>query len=133
MPEFLTLFIKEHVSNNPEILDTKLAVLYDPDEYKYYVYGTRNNGKDGYLPFSYIYDNTESLLLFIRYSMNMFDKTTFITVELHNVDILEDTYHELNYNNIYSKTSRQTEISAYDEMRMTKRVVSELLQLIVCV
>jgi|LauGreSBDMM110SN_4_FD.fasta_scaffold81857_1 hypothetical protein len=119
---FKAILFKEHYS--PEdigCIDTRFIVLYDSKEENFFYYGTRNvNTADKYTDYDgwYHYSRLDSFVSFL--SRVMGDLRHKITVELHDIPILNTEYDYLSFTYLHNKFSRHTELCAYDTLTIKR-------------
>jgi hypothetical protein len=129
---FKVLSILEHVHANVEKLDNRVCILFDPKEDNFFYYGTRNNvGQVKYANYSGYYSSfkQQSLVNFLSFIFGN-NKEVF-TTELHELNILDNEYNELNYTKITNKMSNKTLLAAYDRKSETFMTFSEYLDFLV--
>ncbi len=129
---FKVLSILEHVHANVEKLDNRVCILFDPKEDNFFYYGTRNNvGQVKYANYSGYYSSfkQQSLVNFLSFIFGN-NKEVF-TTELHELNILDSEYNELNYTKITNKMSNKTLLAAYDRKSETFMTFSEYLDFLV--
>jgi hypothetical protein len=129
---FKVLSILEHVHENVNNLDNRVCILFDPKEDNFFYYGTRNNvGQVKYANYSGYYSSfkQQSLVNFLSFIFGN-NKEVF-TTELHELNILDNEYNELNYTKITNKMSNKTLLAAYDRKSETFMTFSEYLDFLV--
>ena len=129
---FKVLSILEHVHANVEKLDNRVCILFDPKEDNFFYYGTRNNtGQVKYANYQGYYSSfkQKSLVNFLSFIFGN-NKEVF-TTELHELNILDSEYNELNYTKITNKMSNRTLLAAYDRKSETFMTFSEYLDFLV--
>ena len=115
---FQALYLKEHVSQETDKIDTQMIILYDPIEETFFYYATRQKTVgDGYIMYNGIYHYTRmpAFLKFLNCVFNSYMEV--VSFELHTVSINENEYSTLNFYNLLNKIkNRNTEIVAYDKI-----------------
>ena len=129
---FKVLYIKEHDYGVTNKIDSEIFILYDPLESTYFYYGNRRMNKRG-----------ESILYNGHYECNRIDAlntflyhtfgkyTEVITYEMHDIKIDESQFNTLNSYVLRMKLTSNTEIFAYDQTKVTKNDVLDLLDILV--
>ena len=129
---FKTLFLKEHVSRESDIIDSQIFIIYDPSVETYFYYGTRNTTvKNNYVTYQgeFHYNRFDSLVNMIEYIFDGFCEV--VTHELHDIPIKSSECDSLDFSKLSKKISRKTEMAAYDRNTVTKERISELLDMLV--
>jgi len=137
MPRFNVLYTVELDDKDKNKTDTRLLILYDSSDEKYYYYGTRSRTlgfsvleQDKYIEFSGAYPESKivSFVSFFKYLNDFFkDK---LNIEFHNIEISEMEYDTLTFEKIFNKLSRYTELFAYDEVLDTEGSFLEKLDML---
>lgn len=134
MPKYNVLHLVEYDNRKS---DSRLIIVYDSTEKKYYYYGTRSHSigvknalVDGYIQYSgaYFLHELDIFISFLKYATDNFQN--MFTSEMHYIDISEDEVDDLNFENLLSKLSRKTEIFAYDKLRETRVSILEKLNIL---
>lgn len=129
---FKALFLKEHVSDDEEKIDTQVIILYDPAVNTFFYYGTRNpTNKNSHVNYQgeFHYSRIYSFVTMLKYTFNRFSEV--ITHELHDIFIDPEEYDSLDFNYLVSKISRKTEMAAYDKSQVSKELMSNLLDMLI--
>ena len=129
---FKVLYLKEHVENEPEKVDTKILILYDEQEETFYYYSTRQRRfGDKYIVYNgmYHYTRFNSFLNFLKVVLNQY--IDFLTVELHDVVIYEHEYDTLDFYSLAAKMNRSTEIVAYDKILLNENKMMKYVDMLI--
>lgn len=118
MPKYNVLHLVEYDNDKS---DSRLIIVYDSNEDKYYYYGTRSRSigvkyalVDNYVQFSGAYNELNDLVLLLKFMSDNFENR--FTSEMHFIDISDDELNDLNFEKLLFKLSRKTELFAYDKL-----------------
>lgn len=128
---FQALYLKEHVSQEVDKVDTQMIIIYDHIEETFFYYGTRQRTKkDNYVTYNGLYHYTR-MSAFLKYLDCVFNSfVEVVSFELHAISINEDEYSTLNFYNLFSKmNSRNTEVVAYDKISDIK--INNLIDMLI--
>jgi hypothetical protein len=135
MPKYNVLHVVEYESDNINKSDSRLIIVYDTNEDKYYYYGTRSRSigvkyalVDNYVQFSGAYSQLKDLVSLLKFMSDNF-KNRF-TSEMHFIDISDDELDDLNFEKLLFKLSRKSEIFAYDKLVETPDSIVEKLNIL---
>jgi len=136
MPRFNVLYITELCPDTKKS-DSRIIVLYDIANSKYYYYATRSRSigcpsvfPDYYVEFSGTYPETKvtTFVSFLKFLTDFFLQK--FDIEMHNIEIHEDEYDELTFSKIFGKFSKYTELFAYDGITETEGSILEKLDML---
>jgi hypothetical protein len=129
---FKVLFFKEHVTGEPNIIDSQVIILYDPTVETFFYYGTRKLKKNNeFVTYKgeFHYTRMYTLANLLKYTFGAF--CGVVTHELHYIHISEDEYFDLDFHILREKISRSTEISAYDRSSIDIHKLGEMLDMLI--
>jgi hypothetical protein len=136
---FKTLILKEQLPDGTT--DSRFIIIYDVNEENIFYYGTRNvSATDKYKDFNgfYNYKKIDVFVSFLVKSLGDINKTDVklelnnkITYELHDIPILKTEYDSLSFSYLYDKVLRSTELFAYDESRLTRLGLYDLVSMLI--
>jgi hypothetical protein len=128
---FQALYLKEHVSQETDKIDTQMIIIYDPIEETFFYYATRQKTVgDDYVMYHGLYHYTRmaAFLKFLNCVFNSYMEV--VSFELHTVSINENEYSTLNFYNLLNKIkNRNTEIVAYDKISDIK--INDLIDMLI--
>ena len=116
--------------------DNRLIIVFDESEDVYYCFGTRrrikdsnkNNDKYGSYQLAFPLDNTTSLTKWVSSLNNKF--TGKYTIEQHQIVLEEDEYEGLEFEDVFKKLNKYTELFAYDKVNYTEGDFMEQLDIL---
>jgi hypothetical protein len=113
--------------------DSRLIIIYDESEDKYYCFGTRrrltdNHDKYGSFKLAFSADNTPTLTNWVSLLNNKFRSK--YTVEQHQIVLESDEYDGLDFESVFKKISKYTELFAYDKIDYTAGDFMEQLDML---
>jgi hypothetical protein len=136
MPRFNILYLTEIYYDNNKT-DSRMLILYDIVNSKYYYYGTRSRSigdesleDDFFIEFSGTYHEAKvkTLVCFLKYLTSFF--VNKFNIEMHNIELCEDEYDELTFSKVFGKLSKYTELFAYDDLQETEESILEKLDML---
>ena len=115
--------------------DSRLIIIFDESEDVYYCFGTRlrvndntkNNDKYGSYQLAFPLDNTTSLTKWVSLLNNKFRSK--YTIEQHQIVLEDNEYEGLDFNAVYNRLSKYTELFAYDKIDYTEGDFMEQLDI----
>ena len=132
MPKYNVLHLVEYDDNKT---DSRLIIVYDSNEDKFYYYGTRSRSigvkyalVDNFVQFSGAYSELNDLVSLLKYMSDNFQNS--FTSEMHFIDISDDELDGLNFEKLLFKLSRKTEIFAYDKLLETEYNINKKLNIL---
>jgi hypothetical protein len=138
MPVFNVLYLIEHDEDNIKIIDNQTIILYDESESDngFYCYGTRRYKNETdvsnpkFINYYMVYPAKRLWLLtnFLSLVNNKF--LSKMTVEMHQIELSCDEYAGLDFDSLYEKMSRFTELCAYDRVQENKFSIRDKLKMI---
>jgi hypothetical protein len=137
MTRFNLFYITEHNPNN-ENTDNRIIIVYDNSELEhgYYCYGTRRKAKNSnsedqkYNDYKLFFRSTQlnKLIDMVSFLNNNFNNK--VTVEMHQVDLYEEEYTELDFESIFHRLSHNTELYAYDKITESRETIKTQLMIL---
>jgi len=138
MTRFNLLYIIEHNPNNETTTDNRFIIVYDNSELEhgYYCYGTRRKSRNSnsedqkYNDYKLFFKSKQinKLVEMISFLNNNFNNK--VTIEMHQVDLYEEEYTELDFESIFWKLSHNTELYAYDKIYESRETIKMELKLL---
>jgi|APGre2960657505_1045072.scaffolds.fasta_scaffold52963_2 hypothetical protein len=116
--------------------DSQIIILYNENEEKYYIYGTRRPLKitEKNIIYEYVYDYSRlksllSLIMILTGQLNIenIDDNKY-SVEIHNINICDCELDKLNYHYLNEKFSKHNEMVAYDNQPLDKKKLKKILK-----
>jgi hypothetical protein len=129
---FKAFLLKEHVAGDPDRIDSQVIILYDAEVETFFYYGTRKSSDtDAFVIYNgeFHYERLNALSNLLYYSFNTFEEV--VTHELHNIEINNDEYFDLDFNSLKKKISIKTEIAAYDRVVINKKIIIDMLDMLI--
>jgi hypothetical protein len=120
---------------NPSyVSDSRLLIVFDESEDVYYCFGTRcrlsdSNNRYGSYKLAFPADNITALTKWIGLLNNKF-VSNYYTFEHHQIVLEHDEYEGLEFEDIYRKIGKYTELFAYDKMAYTEGDLMEQLDML---
>jgi hypothetical protein len=123
--------------------DSKMIILFDESEQKYYLYGTRRplilhkcsctklvEEFDDY-KFVYDYSRLNSLVSFIQVvGNNLNEQNTIFSIELYHITVYDYELEDLSYKYLIEKLDSKNEIVAYDEQKLDKDTLKKIIKIL---
>jgi len=138
MPVFNVLYLIEHEDDSLTSTDNRTIVLYDESETDngFYCYGSRkyrNNTEicnPKFINYHMVYPAKRLWLLtdFLSLVNDKFESK--MTVEMHQIELSCDEYAGLDFDSLYDKLSRFTEICAYDKIQENHFSIHDKLKML---
>jgi len=129
VPEKTTGYNKPYESKYRS--DSRLIIIYDETDEIYYCFGTRSRHiNDNYQTFTLAFpaDNTTALTKWVSLLNNKF--ASKYTVEQHQIVLEKEEYEGLDFDGMYNRLSKYTELFAYDIQTYTEGDFMEQLDLL---
>ena len=115
----------------PKKNDTSIIIIYDANEENFYLYGDRKY--NNYIPYSYVYHNTEldSLIHFIGLVMD--NSASSFTFEYNHLYIPDEDLDYVDHNYLKSQINEHNEIIAYEDVKINKKELKRNFKKLFCV
>ena len=115
------------------ISDNRLIIIFDESEDVYYCFGTRRrltdkHDKYGSYKLAFPLDNTPALTTWVSRLNNRFNSK--YTIEQHQIVLEKDEYAGLEFEDVFNKLSKYTELFAYDKVNYTEGDFMEQLDVL---
>jgi hypothetical protein len=118
--------------------DSKIIILYNENEEKYYMYGTRRpfttKNANANIIYEYVYDYSRlkslvSLIMILTGQLNIknIDENKY-SVEIHHINICDCELERLDYHYLNEKFSKYNEMVAYDNQPLDKKNLKKILK-----
>jgi len=129
--EKTTGYNKPHETNY--VSDSRLIIIFDESEDKYYCFGTRRRVTDkhdkyGSYKLAFSADNTPTITKWVSRLNDKF--TSKYTIEQHQIVLEEDEYAGLEFEDVFKKLGKYTELFAYDKIDYTEGDFMEQLDML---
>jgi hypothetical protein len=138
MPVFNVLYLIEHDEDDSKIIDNQTIILYDESasDNGFYCYGTRRYKNETdvsnpkFINYHVVYPLKRLWLLtnFLSLVNNKF--MSKMTVEMHQIELSCDEYEGLDFDSLYEKMTRYTELCAYDRVQENKFSIRDKLKML---
>jgi hypothetical protein len=132
------LYITEHNPNDDKTTDNRIIIVYDNSELEhgYYCYGTRRKAKNSnsedqkYNDYKLFFGSNQinKLIDMVSFLNNNFHNK--VTIEMHQIDLYEEEYEYLDFENIFWKLSHNTELYAYDKITESRETIKRQLRIL---
>lgn len=123
----LVLMIQE-IEKKDLLIDNTLFILYDTQIGKYVIRGKRNDtNKLHFVPYSFTCKNKKDVFDFIYFSI-CYDNN--ISVDLYNYDNLPYDSNDITFDFLYNNVDRDYEIFAYDDIRLKRKNMLQMLKML---
>lgn len=113
-----------------DLTDTQLFVLYDFENSRYAVYGSRESEKQPYSskikPFSFYFNHVNHVVNFIE---SVVDKTSRFSYSLYALKNLPIRMEDISFHLLQNFRKRVWEIVAFDDEYFSKKTISKYAQL----
>lgn len=124
VPDTLVLKIVENLKG---ITDTTLYAWYDKNIHRYVIRGKRNDAKEPSVAYSFECETAHGLVDFIAFVVN---KESDISYVLYNYDNLSADSNNITYDFLETYDDPAYEISGYDKVKFTKKMLLRYLRIL---
>lgn len=125
MPKFNALYLIEHDVRDINNTDNRIIILYDDYEEAFFYYGTRRREKNetangmNYISYNGLCKSWDKNNLLEMLKLLFNDLESYVTSELHFIEIEDSEYDELDFDKLREKFTHFNCLYAYDKKHET--------------